>query len=238
MDCGIPFCHNGCPLDNIIPDWNDLVFRGAGGRPRGAARDQQLPRIHRPGLPAPCEAACTLNIIDAGDDQIDRVRDRRPRLGGGLVAPEDPAHRTGKRVAVVGSGPAGLACAQQLTRAGHTVVVFEKSDRIGGLLRYGIPDFKMEKHWIDRRMAQMQAKVSSSAPRHVGGTIPVERSVAEYDALVLAAAPKPRATFRSKAVTCRASTSRWISSPSRTPASPAAPRTTATRSSRPAARSW
>jgi hypothetical protein len=166
MDCGIPFCHNGCPVNNLIPDWNDLVYRDQWREAlRVAALDQQLPGVHRPHLPGALRGGLHAeHRRQPGHHQIDRVRDRRSRLGGGL----DPAAGAGaphrQAVAVVGSGPAGLACAQQLARAGHAVTLFEKADRIGGLLRYGIPDFKMEKHLIDRRMSRWRPRASSSAP--------------------------------------------------------------------------
>ena len=160
MDCGIPFCTNGCPVNNIIPDFNDLVYRN---RWRDAIEvlhsTNNFPEFTGRICPAPCEAACTLNINDPAvgiksieHAIIDRAWDE------GWVAPQPPARKTGKRVAVVGSGPAGMACAQQLARAGHDVTVFEKNDRVGGLLRYGIPDFKLEKRVIDRRVDQMQAE--------------------------------------------------------------------------------
>ena len=160
MDCGIPFCTNGCPVNNIIPDFNDLVYRN---RWRDAIEvlhsTNNFPEFTGRICPAPCEAACTLNINDTAvgiksieHAIIDRAWDE------GWVAPQLPARKTGKRVAVVGSGPAGMACAQQLARAGHDVTVFEKNDRVGGLLRYGIPDFKLEKRVIDRRVDQMQAE--------------------------------------------------------------------------------
>ncbi len=189
MDCGIPYCHEGCPINNIIPDWNDLTYRQ---RWREALEvlhsTNNFPEFTGRVCPAPCETACTLNIIDQPVtiktiecSLIDKGWDE------GWVVPEIAAHRTGRRVAVVGSGPAGLACAQQLARAGHIVVVFEKRDKIGGLLRYGIPDFKMEKHLIDRRMAQMQAEGVEFRPNsHVGVEIAVDALMAEYDALVLA----------------------------------------------------
>ena len=161
MDCGIPFCHNGCPVNNLIPDWNNLVYRdqwrdGAGD----AALDQQFSGVHRPHLPRAVRGGLHAeHRRQSGHDQNHRMRDRRPRLGGGLDrAACRRRSRPARRVAVVGSGPAGLACAQQLARAGHGVTVFEKNDRIGGLLRYGIPDFKMEKHLIDRRIEQMAAE--------------------------------------------------------------------------------
>ncbi|MEO7649607.1 MAG: glutamate synthase subunit beta, partial [Bryobacteraceae bacterium] len=160
MDCGIPFCHNGCPVNNIIPDWNDLVYRG---RWREAIRvlhsTNNFPEFTGRICPAPCEAACVLGINEPAVTikNIERnIVDRA--FEEGYIVPEPPAFKTGKRVAVVGSGPAGMAAAQQLARAGHDVTLFEKNDRIGGLLRYGIPNFKMEKHLIDRRMRQMAAE--------------------------------------------------------------------------------
>ena len=160
MDCGVPFCHTGCPLTNLIPDWNDLVYRG---RWREAVRQlhatNNFPEFTGRICPAPCEASCVLGINEppVTIKQIEKtIIDRA--FEEGYIQPEPPAIRTGKRVAVVGSGPAGLAAAQQLARAGHSVTVFEKNDRIGGLLRYGIPNFKMEKHLIDRRIEQMRAE--------------------------------------------------------------------------------
>jgi len=157
MDCGIPFCHNGCPVNNLIPDWNNLVYRHQWEVAiRTLHSTNNFPEFTGRICPAPCEASCTLNIED-NPVTIKTIEcaivDRA--WAEGWIVPHPPAHRTGKRVAVVGSGPAGLACAQQLARAGHTVTLFEKNDRIGGLLRYGIPDFKMEKHLIDRRIDQM-----------------------------------------------------------------------------------
>jgi len=196
MDCGIPFCHTGCPVDNIIPDWNDLVYR--------KDWDQALSVLHSTNnfpeftgriCPAPCEAACTLNI----DDQpvaikaiecaiIDRAwADNR-------IHPQVAAQQTGKRVAIVGSGPAGLAAGQQLARVGHQVTVYEKNDRIGGLMRYGIPDFKLEKEVINRRLAQMRTEgVEFHANAQVGVTIAAQTLLDEFDAVLLTGgSEKPR----------------------------------------------
>ena len=188
MDCGVPFCHTGCPLNNIIPDWNDLVYRG---RWREAIRvlhsTNNFPEFTGRICPAPCEAACVLGINEPAVTikQIEKtIIDYA--FGQGWIRPEPPAVRTGKRVAVVGSGPAGLAAAQQLARAGHWVTVFEKSDRIGGLLRYGIPNFKMEKHLIDRRLEQMSGEGIEFKPNsHVGHNVPVEDLRKEFDAILL-----------------------------------------------------
>ena len=189
MDCGVPFCHTGCPVTNIIPDWNDLVWRG---RWKEAIRvlhsTNNFPEFTGRICPAPCEAACVLGINEPPvtiknieKTIVDRAWEE------GWIVPEPPSSRTGKRVAVVGSGPAGLAAAQQLARAGHLVTVFEKNDRIGGLLRYGIPNFKMEKHLIDRRMDQMRAEgVEFEINAHVGGNVPVARSARDFDAILLA----------------------------------------------------
>jgi len=189
MDCGVPFCHTGCPLNNIIPDWNDLVYRG---RWREAIRvlhsTNNFPEFTGRICPAPCEAACVLGINEppVTIKQIEKtIIEYAFRQG--WIRPEPPAVRTGKRVAVLGSGPAGLAAAQQLARAGHWVTVFEKSDRIGGLLRYGIPNFKMEKHLIDRRIEQMSAEGVEFKPNsHVGHNVPVEDLRKEFDAILLA----------------------------------------------------
>ena len=189
MDCGIPFCHNGCPVNNLIPDWNNLVYREHWQAALTTLQStNNFPEFTGRVCPAPCEAACTLNI-DENAVTIKTIEceivDRGWREG--WIHPVPAATRTGKRVAVVGSGPAGLACAQQLARAGHDVAVYEKSDRIGGLLRYGIPDFKMEKHLIDRRIEQMQAE---GVRFHTGITIGVDISVqsllADHDAVVMA----------------------------------------------------
>ncbi len=188
MDCGVPFCHTGCPLTNIIPDWNDLVYRG---RWREAIRvlhaTNNFPEFTGRICPAPCEAACVLGINEPAVTikQIEKtIIDYAFQQG--WIHPEPPPALSGKRVAVVGSGPAGLAAAQQLARAGHWVTVFEKNDRIGGLLRYGIPNFKMEKHLIDRRLEQMTAEGIEFRPNsHVGGNVPVEDLRKEFDAILL-----------------------------------------------------
>jgi len=196
MDCGIPFCHSGCPVNNVIPDWNDLVYR----RSWRAALESlhstnNFPEFTGRVCPAPCEAACTLNINvqPVGIKSIEHfIIDKG--FEEGWVEPRPPARKTGRRVAIVGSGPAGLACAQQLARAGHEVVVFEKHDRIGGLLRYGIPDFKLEKAAIDRRMAQMSEEGVTFRPGvEIGRDADPRALVDEFDAVVLAGgAEKPR----------------------------------------------
>ena len=188
MDCGIPFCHQGCPVNNVIPDWNNLVYRDQWRNALTVLHStNNFPEFTGRICPAPCEAACTLNI-DENPVTIKTIECAIVDRGWseGWIVPQVPAHRTGKRVAVVGSGPAGMACAQQLARAGHAVTLFEKNDRVGGLLRYGIPDFKMEKHLIDRRMAQMAAEgVEFRTSVEVGTTIPVGTLLAEYDAVAL-----------------------------------------------------
>jgi len=196
MDCGVPFCHTGCPVTNIIPDWNDLVWRGRWHEAiRVLHSTNNFPEFTGRICPAPCEAACVLGISEPAVTikNIEKtIVDRA--WSEGWIVPEPPLFRTGKRVAVVGSGPAGLAAAQQLTRAGHWVTVFEKSDRIGGLLRYGIPNFKMEKHLIDRRIAQMQAEGVIFTPNaHIGVNIPVSDLQREFAAILLAGgAEQPR----------------------------------------------
>ena len=196
MDCGIPFCHKGCPLGNIIPDWNDLIYRG---RWRPAIdrlhATNNFPEFTGRVCPAPCEEACVLNINN--DPVTIKLIEKQTidhALKAGWVTPQAPAARTGKQVAIVGSGPAGLACAQQLARAGHLVTVFERADRIGGLLRYGIPDFKMEKHLIDFRMRQMAAEgVTFRAGVDVGVDVTTAQLRRDFDAIVLATgATKPR----------------------------------------------
>jgi glutamate synthase (NADPH/NADH) small chain len=196
MDCGIPYCHEGCPVNNIIPDWNDLVYQGEWRQAAEVLHStNNFPEFTGRICPAPCEAACTLNIRDepVTIKTIEcTIADRA--WAEGWIVPQVPKSRTFKRVAVVGSGPAGLACAQQLARAGHNVAVLEKNSRIGGLLRFGIPDFKMEKHLIDRRMAQMQAEGVEFRPNvHVGVTMPAKKLFVEFDVVVLAGgAEKPR----------------------------------------------
>ena len=189
MSCGIPFCHTGCPVNNLIPDWNDLVWRDDWRTALDTLHStNNFPEFTGRVCPAPCEAACTLNIDDnpvtiktIECQIVDRGWDE------GWITPESPAHSTGRRVAVVGSGPAGLACAQQLARAGHGVTVFEKADRVGGLLRYGIPDFKMEKAPIDRRIAQMEDEGVTFRPGvHVGQDLAVADVMGDFDAVVLA----------------------------------------------------
>jgi glutamate synthase (NADPH/NADH) small chain len=189
MDCGVPFCHKGCPLGNVIPDWNDLVYRG---RWKDAIErlhsTNNFPDFTGRVCPAPCEEACVLNINN--DPVTIKLIEKQivdHAFKAGLVRPQRPPQRTGKQVAVVGSGPAGLACAQQLARAGHLVTVFERADRIGGLLRYGIPDFKLEKHLVDRRVEQMAAEGVTFRPKtNVGVDYPVDRLRNEFDAIVLA----------------------------------------------------
>jgi glutamate synthase (NADPH/NADH) small chain len=182
MDCGTPFCNDGCPVNNIIPDFNDLVYRGDWKNAiRVLHSTNNFPEFTGRICPAPCEAACTLNVNDApvGIKSIEHaIIDRA--WAEGWVLPEPAAKRTGKTVAVVGSGPAGLAAAQQLARAGHTVTVFEKNDRIGGLLRYGIPDFKMEKTHIDRRIAQMRAEGVDFRAGVMVGTLSGDSKVANW----------------------------------------------------------
>jgi len=189
MDCGIPFCHNGCPLGNLIPEWNDLIWRGE--------KHEAIDRLHATNnfpeftgrlCPAPCETACVVGInADAVTIKQVELRTIEEAFGAGVVTPLPPDRLTGKTVAVIGSGPAGLAVAQQLTRAGHTVAVYERADRIGGLLRYGIPEFKMEKSIVDRRLAQMEAEGTRfRAGVNVGVDITGDQLRSKYDALVLA----------------------------------------------------
>jgi glutamate synthase (NADPH/NADH) small chain len=188
MDCGVPFCHTGCPVNNLIPDWNDLVY---GNRWEAAIRrlhsTNNFPEFTGRICPAPCEAACVLGINQppVSIKLIERSIVERA-WDEGWIHPEPPEQATGKRVAVVGSGPAGLAAAQQLRRAGHSVTVFEKNDRIGGLLRYGIPNFKLEKHVVDRRIEQMRAEgVVFQTNAHVGVNVSVESLTEGFDAILL-----------------------------------------------------
>jgi len=188
MDCGIPYCHTGCPVNNLIPDWNNLVYRDQWRAALEALHStNNFPEFTGRVCPAPCEASCTLNIDD-NPVTIKTIECQIVDRGWeeGWIQPLLAAHKTGKNIAVVGSGPAGLAAAQQLARAGHSVTVFEKSDRIGGLLRYGIPDFKMEKHLVDRRMRQMEAEgVTFRTGAEVGAGISVAMLLQDYDTLVM-----------------------------------------------------
>src|SRR5258708_4089003 len=196
MDCGVPFCHQGCPVNNLIPDWNNLVYRDDWRRAIEVLHStNNFPEFTGRICPAPCEEACTLNINDnpvtiktIECSIVDKA------WAEGWIQPQAPVARTGKRVAVIGSGPAGMAAAQQLARARHAVVLFEKEDRSGGLLRYGIPDFKMEKHHIDRRMAQMTEEGVEFRPNtNVGVDVTAAGLLADYDAIVLTGgAEQPR----------------------------------------------
>ncbi len=188
MDCGIPYCHNGCPVNNMIPDWNHLVYENDWKNALDVLHStNNFPEFTGRICPAPCEASCTLNIVDQPVTIksieaaiIDRGWDE------GWVTPQIAEKKTGKSVAVIGSGPAGMACAQQLARAGHSVTLFEKSDRIGGLLRYGIPDFKMEKHLISRRCLQMEAEgVELRTSKEVGVDVSFKSLEENFDAVVL-----------------------------------------------------
>jgi glutamate synthase (NADPH/NADH) small chain len=189
MDCGIPYCHNGCPVNNQIPDWNDLVYKNDWEEAsRNLHSTNNFPEFTGRICPAPCEASCTLNIIDKPVTIktiecaiVDRAWEK------GWIKPEPAAKKTGKKVAVIGSGPAGLAAAQQLARAGHEVHVFERYAKAGGLLRYGIPDFKMEKHHVDRRVQQMEAEgVKFHYGAHVGVNTSIDEIAAKHDAVLLA----------------------------------------------------
>jgi glutamate synthase (NADPH/NADH) small chain len=196
MDCGIPFCQTGCPVNNIIPDWNDLVYRNNWREALEVLHStNNFPEFTGRVCPAPCEAACVLNI---NNDPVtiksieQAIVDKG--FAEGWVGPVIPPRKTGRKVAVVGSGPAGMACAQQLARAGHDVTLFEKNDRIGGLLRYGIPDFKMEKHLIDRRVEQMALEGVTFKPNvNIGVTMPAKKLLEEFDAIALTGgSEKPR----------------------------------------------
>ena len=199
MNCGIPYCHNGCPVNNIIPDWNHLIYEGDWKNALEVLHStNNFPEFTGRICPAPCEAACTLNITDQ-PVTIKSIECAIVDKGweNGWIVPQVATHKTGKSVAVVGSGPAGLAAAQQLARAGHSVTLFEKNDRIGGLLRYGIPDFKMEKHLINRRMVQMEAEgVSFRTSVEVGVHVSIESLKENFDAIVLSGGaedPRPLA---------------------------------------------
>jgi len=196
MDCGVPFCHTGCPVNNLIPDWNDLVYNN---RWESAIRrlhaTNNFPEFTGRICPAPCEQSCVLGINqDPVSIKLIEKSIVERAWKEGWIKPEPPQEKTGKRVAVVGSGPAGLAAAQQLRRSGHSVTVYEKNDRIGGLLRYGIPNFKLEKHVIDRRLEQMRAEgVTFVTNAHVGVNVPVETLTDEYDVVLLTGgAERPR----------------------------------------------
>jgi len=196
MDCGIPFCHEGCPVNNLIPDWNDLVYKGDWQAALDVLHStNNFPEFTGRVCPAPCESSCTLNL-DNAPVTIKHIEYSIIEKGWaeGWIEPKIPQHHTGKKIAIVGSGPAGMACAQQLARAGHQVALYEKQNRIGGLLRYGIPDFKLKKSVIDRRIAQMHAEgVEFHVNTHVGETIKGKELLANCDALVLTGgSEKPR----------------------------------------------
>jgi glutamate synthase (NADPH/NADH) small chain len=196
MNCGIPYCHNGCPVNNMIPDWNDLVYKGDWKNALEVLHStNNFPEFTGRICPAPCEASCTLNLTEqpVTIKSIEcAIVDRGWKEG--WIEPQIPAKKTGKSVAVVGSGPAGMACAQQLARAGHSVTLFEKNDRVGGLLRYGIPDFKMEKHLINRRLVQMEAEgVILKTSTEVGVDVSMKSLRENFDAIVMSGgAENPR----------------------------------------------
>jgi len=188
MDCGIPFCHNGCPVHNIIPDWNDLVYKNQWREALDVLHStNNFPEFTGRICPAPCEEACTVNLIgDAVSIKNIELAIVEKGFEEGWVTPQIAEKKTGKKIAVVGSGPAGLACAQQLARVGHDVIVFEKENRIGGLMRYGIPNFKFDKAIIDRRLEQMKAEgVRFQANTHIGVDIPAKTLLEEFDAVAL-----------------------------------------------------
>ena len=224
MDCGVAFCHQGCPLGNLIPEWNDLMWRGDAR----AAIDRlhatnNFPEFTGRLCPAPCESACVLGInqpaVTIKQVEVSTIDEA---FSHGWVEPKAPARLTGKTVAVVGSGPAGLAAAQQLTRAGHTVAVYERDDRIGGLLRYGIPDFKMEKSHIDQRLRQMQARGPTSAPASRSARTSRGRSCGVATTPWWSRPGRPsRVSSRCPAAISTACTSPWTTSWSRTGRSPA-----------------
>ena len=188
MDCGIPFCHTGCPVNNLIPDWNDMVFRGQWREALDSLHNtNNFPEVTGRICPAPCQESCTLNIDD-NPVAIKTIECAIVDKGWeqGWIQPHIPEHKTGKRIAVVGSGPAGMACAQQLARAGHDVVLYEKEEGFGGLMRFGIPDFKLDKSLLDRRVSQMQAEgVEFHAHTHIGVDISAKQLFKEFDAVAL-----------------------------------------------------
>ena len=216
MDCGTPFCNSGCPVNNIIPDFNDLVYRGDWQNAITVLHStNNFPEFTGRICPAPCEAACTLNVNDdaVGIKSIEHaIIDRA--WAEGWVTPQPPAAKTGKTVAIVGSGPAGLAAAQQLARAGHSVTVFEKNSRIGGLLRYGIPDFKMEKSHIDRRITQMEAEGVSFKTGVLVGAFPADSKITN-DAKLTISADELKAQFDAVLLTGGSEQSRDLPVPGR-----------------------
>jgi glutamate synthase (NADPH) small chain len=211
MECGVPFCHNGCPLGNLIPDWNDLVYRG-----RWADAIKQLhatnnfPEFTGRLCPAPCEASCVLEIREGDAVTIKQIENSiiNRAWDEGWVVPQPPRVETGRSAAVVGAGPAGMAAAQQLRRAGHRVVLFERDEAGGGLVRFGVPDFKIEKWLVERRMDQLRAEgVEVRCGVDVGRDVTADELRAEFDAVVLTIGS--RATCRRPAASSTASTTRW-----------------------------